>query len=560
MKIRMVALTATLLSLVSLAYASPASARPSGFYSAPVAQFTTAVAFDVSRPVRSLPVSPGANPFGIVRVMRDEEGPIARAISLNNDPVVQSFFGSDKLEPPELTFEGLKNLDNPFQVLPPDTNGDIGPHNYVETVNLVFAVYDRTGHRLSGPTQLGALWSGFPINDCTDLSGDPVVMHDRFADRWLIAQFTTRGPNYYNCVAVSKTSDPTGAYYRYAFNNGPVFPDYPKYGVWSDSYLLTTRDFPNAGGYGVSVYGLEKKKMIAGNPNAHNVHFFLDTTHGVPIYTVGDGLLPADVDGPTVPADGAPVPIIGDMNTLGPYGAPFDGLNIRELTVKWSTLHGTLSPVKALHVAAFNSTFPCGGGRACIPEPGTSATIDILSYRQRPTWRLAFRKQTGFDTMVTQRSVQARTGIAGLRWYEIRRTGTVYSIHQQGTYAPNDTVDRWMGSAAMDKFGNIAMGFSVSNATSVFPGIRYTGRNAHATLGMMNLGEAVLQKGAGSQTSGANRWGDYSSMSVDPVDDCTFWYTTEYYQTKSDAGWQTRIGNFKLPGCTGAASSRTFRK
>jgi hypothetical protein len=151
--------------------------------------------------------------------------------------------------------------------------------------------------------------------------------------------------------------------------------------------------------------------------------------------------------------------------------------------------------------------------------------------------------------MVTNQSVQASPGMAGVRWYEIRRTRGQYSLFQQGTYAPDDGVHRWMGSAAMDRRGNIALGYSVSNATDVFPGIRYTGRLSGDPLGQMTLGEAVLINGTGSQLTRNSRWGDYTSLNVDPSDDCTFWYINEYYQITELAAWQTRIGSFQLPGC-----------
>jgi hypothetical protein len=423
-------------------------------------------------------------------------------------------------------------------------------------VNLVFAVYDKLGNKLAGPTNLGELWRGFAVPDCNDFSGDPIVLYDRHEDRWLLTQFTTAGPTYYNCVAISQTGDPTGAYFRYAFSSGQFFPDYPKYGVWSESYLLTSRDFGPTTEYGISVYALEKQLMVAGDPNARMVHYFLDSAV-VPISQIGDGLLPADLDGPQEPNGNSPAPIIGTMDDDGPYGAPFDALNIYELEVKWKkTVSSSLILVTQLPVAPFDSTFPCQGiapasrTRSCIPQPGTARKIDILSYRQRPTWRLAYRKFNGYEALVTNQSVQARPGEAGVRWYEIRRSQGQYSLYQQGTFAPADGVHRWMGSIAMDAQGNMGLGYSVSNATNVFPGIRYTGRMAGDPLGEMTLGEAVLIDGTGSQLTRSSRWGDYTSLNIDPTDDCTFWYINEYIQTTSLAGWQTRIGSFTLPGCS----------
>ena len=179
--------------------------------------------------------------------------------------------------------------------------------------------------------------------------------------------------------------------------------------------------------------------------------------------------------------------------------------------------------------------------------------LDILSYRQRPTFRLAYRNFGTYESLVTNQAVEATPGVAGERWYEIRRTGGAYSVYQQGTYAPDDGVHRWMGSIAQDQKGDMALGYSVVNGIDVYPGIRYTGRLAGDPLGQMTLGEGSIVNGAGVQRSTNSRWGDYSSMNIDPTDDCTFYYANEYYtlagQLSSTAGWQTRIGAFKLPGC-----------
>ena len=164
-------------------------------------------------------------------------------------------------------------------------------------------------------------------------------------------------------------------------------------------------------------------------------------------------------------------------------------------------------------------------------------------------WRLAYRNFGKYEAMVTNQSVEARPAMAGVRWYEIRRIDGVYSLHQQGTYAPDDGVHRWMGSIAQDWQGNMALGYSVSNATDVYPGIRYTGRLSSDPLGQMSLAETVIINGTGSQLTTGSRWGDYTSMNVDPVDDCTFWYVNQYYAITELAAWQTRIASFRLPGC-----------
>jgi hypothetical protein len=265
---------------------------------------------------------------------------------------------------------------------------------------------------------------------------------------------------------------------------------------------------------------------------------------------LGDGLLPSDLDGDRLPPAGSPNFFVGTMNVGAGRGAPFNGINIFQFLVQWTdTPIGSFSLATQLQVQDFDSLFPCSPGpRNCIPQPGTANKIDVLSYRQRPSWRLAYRNFGGFESLVTNQSVQARPGIAGVRWYEIRRAGGEFVVRQQGTFAPDDGVNRWMGSVAMDRLGDMALGYSVSNATDVFPGIRYTGRLSGDEVDKMTLGEAVVIKGSGSQLE-SPRWGDYTSMNIDPTDDCTFWYVNEYYRVSSAVGWQTRIGSFRLPGC-----------
>jgi len=582
-----------LVTLVLFCLASVAFAKPNVKTPKPI--FTKAVAVDLSKPVRDLaPISrlaarTAANGgLGLKEVRPERElgdvddkgfsgdGAVQRSLrpTLSSSAGGAASLASPTISGPLLTFEGLSNQDNfniyGGRVNPPDPNGAVGKNHVVEMVNLTFAIYDKTTGARIGPVHaIGDLWANFAVPDCDDTSGDPVVLYDRFADRWILSQFTTTGLNnptlpFYNCVAISQTGDPTGAYYRYAFATtepGSVFffPDYPKYGVWSDSYLLTSRDFGPTVQYGISVYALEKSKMMVGDPNARSVKFFLDSDI-VPLNLIGDGLLPADLDATN--GSPGPAPIVGTQDDGFVYGAPSDALNIWELSVQWkkSSVTASIKFAAQLPVASFDSVFPCTAGtsnRSCIPEPGVTDNkrwLDSLSRRQRPTFRLAFRKlDNDTQTMVTNQSVEASPGVAGVRWYEIRRKEGVYSLYQQGTFNP-DSVNRWMGSIAMDKNGNIALGYSVSDAVSVKPGIRYTGRLAGDPLGQMTLGEATLIDGTGVQVTLNNRWGDYTSLNIDPVDGCTFWYTNEYYQIDGiisviTAPWQTRIGSFKLPGC-----------
>jgi len=556
-------------ALVFLAVSPPAAAQRAAGPQPVTPKFSTPVAFDVSPAVRNLPRVARPRTFApdTILEMRPErggsEGPQAHRVKpYSADGALQLFNPAPSIPAPLLTFEGLSNQDNfnvfGFRVNPPDPNGEIGPNNYVEMINLVFAAYDRAGNLLAGPIDTGSLWAGFAIPDCTDPSGDPVVLYDQLEDRWLLSQFTTRGPIFYNCVAISQTGDPTGAYFRYAFSTGVNFPDYPKYGLWRNMYIITTREFGPTVEYGIGVYALERDKMLAGDPNARVVSFFLDGNAPGMLPLVGDGLLPPDIDGRRMPANDSPAPIIGTQDDNASYGATFDALNIWELSVKWQANPVASIVLKTqLPVAGFDSIFPCApGSRDCLPQPGIvnpAQYLDILSYRQRPTFRLAYRNFRTYESLVTNQSVEASPGVAGARWYEIRRTGGSYSVYQQGTYAPNDGVHRWMGSIAQDKNGNMALGFSVVNGTNVYPGIRYTGRLSGDPLGQMTQGEGTIIDGSGVQRTTNSRWGDYTDITVDPTDDCTFWYVNEYYtlagQQSSLAGWQTRIGSFKLPGC-----------
>src|SRR6266576_2415454 len=283
-----VLLILTAAAMIFIAASPPAVAQPTARTQPLTPKFSTAVAFDVSPAVRDLP--PAARPLvfdpnKIVEV-RPERGPEVQSKGYSGDGALQTFSSSLAIPAPLLTFEGLANADNlalyGFRVAPPDPVGDVGPNHYVEIINLVFAVYDKQGNRLTGPTKIGDLWTGFAVPDCTDPSGDPVVLYDQLADRWILSQFTTSGLDdptkpFWNCVAVSTTGDPTGTYYRYAFETAhfQFFPDYPKYGVWTDSYVITSREFGPTIEYGIGVYALEKNKMINGQP-ARSVRFFID--------------------------------------------------------------------------------------------------------------------------------------------------------------------------------------------------------------------------------------------------------------------------------------------
>ncbi|HEU4398586.1 MAG TPA: hypothetical protein VFU54_12230 [Actinomycetota bacterium] len=523
------------------------------------ARFSNAVAFDVSPAMRDVAKQATSAARASGTLDRPERGPASAGRGFSGDAAVQSTTGRSAaaldIPSPTVNFEGIPAEAN-IPILggipiPPDPVGDVGPNHYVEMVNTAWAVFSKTGTLLLGPLSLASIWAGFAVPDCEDNSGDPIVLHDQLANRWILTQFTTLGPTFYNCVAVSSGPDPTGSYFRYAFSTGINFPDYPKYGVWPNAYFLTTREFGPATFAGIGVYALERRKMINGNPDARAVSILVPP--GRTPWITGDGWLPSDLDGSQQPPDGSPNYIAGTQDDEGPYGAPFDALNLFKFSVIWSsTPKATFTGPTQLPVAEFDSDFPCSpaGSRHCIPQPDTPRKLDILSYRQRPIWRLAYRNLGTHESLVTNQSVEARPELAGTRWYEIRSPGSQPVVAQQATYAPDDGVHRWMGSIAQDKQGNMALGYSVSNATDVFPGIRYSGRLAGDPAGTLPQGEGIIVNGGGSQTDRFSRWGDYTSMNIDPTDDCTFWYVNQYYDTTSARGWNTRIAAFRMPGCS----------
>jgi hypothetical protein len=525
----------------------------------------TAAAFDKTPPLSQMkPVKPS----GLPELDEEEDGAASVQTPHEPDGALQTQAPTGVMPAPSITFEGPSNEDN-FRIFggrvnPPDPNGDVGPRHFVAMTNLTFAVYSKqTGRALLGPIDTGTLWQGFPIEDCTEPSGDPIVLYDEISDRWILTQFTTSGLDirnlpFYNCIAVSQTSDPTGAYFRYAFKTaGKNFPDYPKYGLMPDSLFVTTREFEHstAGGNEIlGIYAINRRQLVAGNPNTQFVRFDLNQ----PVSQVGDGILPADLDGSRLPPAGSPEYFVGSMDDDAGDHAPFDALNVFQANVDWSNpAAATFAFEKSVPIAPFDTIFPCAPtARDCLPQPGITNPdqfLDILSYRERPLWRLQYRNFGTYETLVTNQSVEARPGVAGIRWWELRNPRNAV-LHQEGTWAPNDGIHRWMGSVALDKQGNLALGYSVVNATNVFPGIRYAGRLNGDPLGQLTQAEAVLQNGSGVQTTTNSRWGDYTSMSVDPKDGCTFWYMNEYYArsgTPADPRpWQTRIGAFKFPSCT----------
>lgn len=534
--------------------ATPVAAKSSGRVEGIFRGVITPTKSDISPPLRSM------KPVAALKTAKrpnEERDIIPRTPEIpkelwKNDPVVQSFLGDREIPAPIVSFDGSPT--NPAGVAPPDPNGDVGPNHVITMYNLQFQIFNKTGTSLFGPANTNTLFAGFGGACEIENPGDPIVLYDQLADRWLLSQFTAAGPTFFVCVAISTTSDPLGTYTRYAVPTGTNFPDYPKLGMWPDAYYISTREFSAAGPFaGVGAYALNRAQALAGNPAAQVISFLAPPT---PDESTGDGLLPADLDGITPPPAGSPNYFVGTQDTNGPYTSPSDAINIWKFTANFTTpASSSFVLANTIPVGAFNSILAlCGGTRACIPQSGTANRIDHLGYRQRPLFRLAYRNFGTHEALVTNQSVSGGSGpggeVSGIRWWEIRSPNSSPTIFQEGTFSPGvtDGIHRWMGSIAMDGSGNMGMGYSASSST-MFPSIFYTGRLVNDPLGTMPQGEASFMNGTGSQTEGGNRWGDYTSMSVDPTDDCTFWHVNQYNPTTSTSGWRLRVGSFKFPTC-----------
>ena len=477
--------------------------------------------------------------------------------------------------PPVRNFEGLEFTD---PVFPPDPNGAAGPNHYVQIVNLTFAVYDKNGTELFRAKN-NTLWAGFGGLCQTNNNGDPVVEFDRYANRWVISQFAFNTPltgawgPFHQFVAVSTTADPLGTYSRYDFLvSQNLLNDYPKIGVWPDGYYLTFNQYRDCAGTGAScrwagggVVVMERDRMVLGRPNARAVYFNMQD------YNVEWGnFLPADVDGPILPPSGSPGYVASLANRILPNGAdtaPLPRLQIFSVHVDWQfPFNSTFNLTRELNTPNFNPFFnpagcfspdPNGLPQICIPQPGTTSRLEGIT--DRLMYRLQYRNFGDHEALVSNHAINVGDpngeNVATTRWFELRQQpGVQWSIYQLGTLPAADGISRWMGSAAMDEHENIALGYSVSNSTNVFPGIRYNSRRQTDPINTMPQGETVLVNGGGVQLDPRGRWGDYSAMQLDPTDDCTFWYTNQYQRATATVHWYTRVGAFNFPDC-GARST-----
>lgn len=448
----------------------------------------------------------------------------ATALPKGPDPVWQKEHPSRQAaSDPTLIFNGQNS---PY--FPPDCNGTTGPNHYMQTVNTTYAIYDKNGVKLAGPTNMNQLFGSVPGATCND--GDPIVLYDEQADRWFAAEFSLcQSPNRM-LIAISTTNDPTGTWYQYSFNmNG--MPDYEKFGIWSDGYYMGTNTSP-----GTDIYVFERSVMLAGGTNPKMVSFDNQWRPGSV-----DGFMmvpPVDCDGQAPPAN-EPGLFIAQQDDA--FGGSADQLWIYELDVDWTTTtNSTFTRVQQLNVEPYDSNF--GNNWNNIKQPNTSQELDgvpqvIMNVPQYRNWGT-------YETLMCCHTVDVdQTDHAGVRWYELRRVNSGdWTVRQQGTYAP-DEHSRWMGSIMMNGSKEIGLGYSISS-TTVFPGIRFTGQTQeeyNAASGILDVAEGLIHEGTASQ-SGANRWGDYSSLQVDPADDEVFWYTNQFVS----GGQKTKVGAFNI--------------
>jgi hypothetical protein len=489
---------------------------------------------DMSPPLRDIqpPIIPP-------RPDHEEVAPHSTGIQHHNAPdtVVQSSLAAPAMPSTTLNFNGIPFPGVACNCAPPDTNGEAGATQYVQIVNEGYQVFSKsTGASVLGPVSISTIWSGFGGVCETAGDGDPVVLYDQLANRWLVSQFAGSSVPTDECIAISTTSDATGSYYRYGFHLGTNFFDYPHLSVWPDAYYMSMNVFNSAGTsfLGPQPFAFDRSKMLAGQ----------SATVISPVGPLGgsvDPFLPADLDGSTLPPAGAPNSFVSF-----PGGGTYKTYHFH---VDFATPSNSTWTIFASPAAA-GFTQLCTTTRSCVPQAGTTYKLDAIA--DRLMFRLAYRNFGDHESVVGNYTVSSAS-VAGIRWFELRNvTSGPVTVYQESTYQP-DTTWRWMGSAAMDRSGNIALGFSASSGT-INPQIRYAGRLASDPLNQLAQGEAHLFDGTGSQTGTSNRWGDYSDLTIDPVDDCTFWYTTEYYASTTSFNWRTRIGNFKFATCGGSAT------
>jgi hypothetical protein len=431
-------------------------------------------------------------------------------------------------------------------VNPPDTVGDIGPAYYIQSINgsggALVTVYDKTdGSVAAGPFAMDSLATSG--HACASGTGDPIVLYDQGAGRWFMQEFSSSGN--YMCIYISQTADPVaGGWYFYGFQ-APAFPDYPHFGVWPDAYYGTANQSR-------ALYAFDRTNMLNGATARPMQRFQLSDLPGYGFETA----TPADWDGLQPPPSGAPGLVMRhideEAHSSFPNNPTTDLLEIYAFHVDFNTpANSSVTQLPDIVISDFNSWFTDYSTFFSVPQPGTSNRLDPI--REVILNRLQYRNFGSYESLtgVFPTNIDPATSgsnvNAGLRWFELRKIGSGdWVLHQEGTYDPGVTTEnRFVGSLAQDSSGNLALAYSYTNtdpANPAFPSLKYTGRLGPDAAGVMTQPETEIVAGTGA---GSGRWGDYAAMAVDPVDDCTFWFTSEYQL----ANWQTRIASFRFDAC-----------
>src|SRR5882724_6205005 len=481
--------------------------------------------------------------------------------------LLKSLSRPDTMPPPLLTFDGTNRTQSGCNCAPPDTDGDVGPNHYVQAVNVSFRVFDKTGVTLAGPTTYNSLFAPLTGTPCSGFNdGDPYALYDPVADRWVISDFafpSFPGTSFYQCIAVSQTSDPvSGGWFLYALQVDPANPtflgDYPKFGFWNsggspaqNAYFLTMNEFSNNTTFnGVRAYALDRASMLTGGP-ANAIGFSITPA------TLGDSyslVASTFLTGTAPPA--------GENEFLLAIDSPASGgvtlthvkgwLFHVDFAIPGNSTLGTDAahdPNALMTVSGFVDAFTSAAGFTIVPQQGTSQHIDTLG--DKIMTPVVYQNLAGTEslwasgTVCTDVNCTVQTGV---RWYQFNVTGGTFPatpVQQQTWTNGNDGLYRFMPSIAVDNAGNTAIGYSTSNSTA-FPGIRYAGRLAGDPLNDLGQGENTMFSGTGSESDTGGRWGDYSMTTIDPADGMTFWHVNEYEATTGSFNWHTRIGKFNF--------------
>lgn len=462
-------------------------------------------------------------------------------------------------------FEGIDAPNDPVVGYTVDPNGAVGTKQYLEWVDQAYQGFDKVTGATVYKTPQPAItpWKQNNMPDCTSGGGNGIILFDHLASVWIIA-VRQGGPNYFFCIAVSNTDDltsPTFAWYTYEFSLNSIlninginyYPDYPKIATWPDAYYVTM-DLENPGkGYqenGIVACAFDRADMLTGAQMLTPQCFSNSSTNG---WYLAHSLLPADIDGTTPPAPGTPEAFVSIQNPAS-GATTSSSMNLWQFHVDWSNPANSTFTQSSIAVPAYQPgcyTTKQPTDTYCVPEASSSQTKNrIDSVGDRLMHRFAFREYPTYSSYLVSHDIQVSpTSMqTGIRWYELRPSDGVFSVANSGTISPDKTYFRFVPSIAQDKTGNVAVGYSGSSS-GIHPAIAFSYFNLPKSSAAK---EVLILEGAGDEEN-SSHWGGYTSMTVDPTDDCTFWYVNEYLnanQTGTTHVWKTRLAHFLLPGCS----------